>query len=56
MQTLMYGDVREEIDAVTFRKMMDPDNKKGYLNDLTFNLINVAIERGYKRKLPTNAT
>jgi len=48
----MYGDVRSAFDAPTFRKMMDPDKKDNYLVDLTFNLINVAIQRGYKNKKP----
>jgi hypothetical protein len=48
----MYGDVRKAFDAPTFRKMLDPDKKDNYLVDLTFNLINVAIQRGYKNKKP----
>lgn len=50
MNKLMHSDVRQEFSATDFRKIMDPENKDNFLVDLTFNLINVAIERGYKKK------
>jgi len=43
MQMLMYGDIREDIDAVTFRKLMNTSNTENFLVDLTFQLINTAI-------------
>jgi hypothetical protein len=43
MHILMYGDVRTDMDALMFRRLMHPLNPEGYLTDLTFNFINVAI-------------
>ena len=43
MQMLMYGDIRNDIDAVAFRKLMNNSNPENFLVDLTFSLINTAI-------------
>lgn len=55
MKLLMYGDVRNEIDASSFRKLMNPANPENYLVDLTFNLINTAIEEAQAAKTAQNA-
>lgn len=47
LHMLMYGDLRNEMDAVTFRKLMNSSNPDNYLVDLTFGLINIAIEQGH---------
>lgn len=44
----MFGDLRNEIDAFTFKKLMNSSNPDNYLVDLTFGLINIAIEQGHK--------
>ena len=47
MQLLLYGDLRTEVDAVTFRKLMNSSNPDNFLVDLTYGLINIAIEQGH---------
>jgi hypothetical protein len=44
MHMLMYGDIRSDIDAVAFRKLMNTNNPDNFVVDLTFGLINLAIE------------
>ena len=44
MNTLLSKDIREDMDAITFRKLMNAANPENQLQDLTYNLINSAIE------------
>lgn len=50
MKLLLHGDCKEDMDAFTFRKLLNATNPENQLVDLTFNLINTAIEKGHEQR------